>query len=328
MNENLIPNKKCNLPKKHTWQKFFRLRWSTPSRALPHGITGIISVTLGLYLISNSILGKLSVYKSYLRTNVPVLLILYSFFTACNALAGAKLSHLAWKETQTVFRQCAYMQLCLSFYILRFAPVFSRALATVQNIENRLVSEEMMKGIHFIDVMFAIVLVYCTLSFQQVAYTQLVVHKKKSIALAVSIGSFGILLLSTYPLQLAIGGHKWWECIQQTYPQQNVGMVGYIYVPATVTFSLILFSATLYQRGIISDTQFGIGAATVTMICLVATVLSQELHIPFVSTQRIYLPCEEPVENGIEASILNALDVSVYARTFWREIFKVHIEEL
>ena len=309
------------------WQKFKRLRWNTPCRGIPHGITGILSVLLGIYLIGHSILGDLSPYKCCLKTNIPITLILYSFFTACNGMAGAKLSHLAWKETQKIFRHCANLQLCLSFYILRFAPMFNLALTAVQSMENRLASEKIMQWIHNADVLLAIVLVFCTLSFQQVAYDQWVVHKKKTIAFAVSIGSFGILLLSTYPIQLAIGGHEWWECIQQTYPQQNVGMVGYIYVPATVTFSLILFSATLYQRGIISDVQFGIGAAAITMVCLIATVLSQELHIPFVSTQRIYLPCEEPIENSTEAYILNALDFSIYARSFWRQVFNVHIEQ-
>lgn len=288
---------------------------------------GILSVLFGTYLIACSILGDLAPYKSCLGTNVPIILVLYSVFTACNALAGAKLSHLAWKETQMVFRQCAYLQLCLSFYILRFAPIFNQIISAIQSKQGNLESEIVMHCIRFVDVLLSIVLVFCILSFQQVAYTQWVVHKKISIALAVSIGSIGMLLLSTYPIQLAIGGHEWWTCIQETYPQQNVGMVGYIYLPATVTFSLILFSATLYQRGIISEFQFGIGAATTTLVCLVATVLSQELHIPFVSTQRIYLPCKEPIANSTEAHILHALDFSIYARSFWREIFGVHINK-
>lgn len=329
-----------------TWQKFKKLTWSsTPSRGLPHGIIGIVSIMLGMYLIAHSILGDLSPYHQQQQqqqqcksstlndttttnNNLPIALILYSFFTACNAFAGAKLSHVAWKDTQRIFRQCAHLQQCLCFYILRFAPVFSHVLALL--LQGSSLSEKtMMKWIHFVDVLLAIVLVFVTLSFQHVAYTQWVVHDKKAIAVAVSIGSFGMLLLSTYPIQLAIGGQEeWWECIQQRYPEQNVGMVGYIYVPATVTFSLILFSATLYQRGILSDVQFGIGAATITLVCLIATVLSQELHIPFVSTQRIYLPCQEPMDDSsMEAYIVKALDFSVYARAFWRQVFKVHIIE-
>jgi hypothetical protein len=336
-----------------TWQKFKKLTWSsTPSRGLPHGITGIVSVMLGMYLIAHSILGDLSPYHHQQQQqqqqqqckgssglnedtttnnhNLPMALILYSFFTACNALAGAKLSHVAWKDTQRIFRQCAHLQQCLCYYILRFAPVFSHVLAFLQQRRSSLSEKKtmMMKWIHLADILMAIVLVLVTLSFQHVAYTQWVAHDKKAIAVAVSIGSFGLLLLSTYPIQLAIGGQEWWECIQQRYPEQNVGMVGYIYVPATVTFSLILFSATLYQRGILSDIQFGIGAATITLVCLIATVLSQELHIPFVSTQRIYLPCHEPMDDSsssMEAYIVQALDFSVYARSFWRKVFQVDI---
>ncbi|GFH53231.1 hypothetical protein CTEN210_09707 [Chaetoceros tenuissimus] len=309
------------------WQKCKKLKWSSPSRALPHGLSGIVSVSLGMYLIANSMIGNLSPYKRFMDVNVPIVLMLYSFLSAFNAVAGAQLSHLAWKETQMIFRRCAFLQLCLAFYTLRFAPVFDQALSTIQSIENSVISEVFMSWIHYFDVMFAIILVFCTLSFQQVAFEQWIVHKKRAIASAVSIGSLGILLLSTYPIQLAIGGHSWWNCIQQTYSEQNVGMVGYIYVPATVTFSLILFSATLYQRGIISDVQFGIGAVVITIVCLVGTVLSQELHIPFVSTQRIYLPCQEPIEDSTEAYILNTLDFSLYARSFWREVFGVHIEQ-
>ena len=122
------------------------------------------------------------------------------------------------------------------------------------------------------------------------------------------------MLLATYPIQLAILGQEWWDCIQERYPMQAPGMVAFIYVPATVTFSLILFGATLYQRGILSDVEFGLGATAIVMVCLVTTVLTQELHIPDVSTQRIYLPCEEPVRGTLEADIVKALDFSRYAR--------------
>ena len=45
--------------------------------------------------------------------------------------------------------------------------------------------------------------------------------------------------------------------MQAAYPLQSVGMVAYIYVPATVTFSAMLFGATLWLRRIIGDLIFG-----------------------------------------------------------------------
>ena len=52
--------------------------------------------------------------------------------------------------------------------------------------------------------------------------------------------------------------------MQAAYPLQSVGMVAYIYVPATVTFSAMLFGATLWLRRIIGDLIFG-GCALVNM---------------------------------------------------------------
>ena len=45
--------------------------------------------------------------------------------------------------------------------------------------------------------------------------------------------------------------------MQAAYPLQSVDMVAYIYVPATVTFSAMLFGATLWLRRIIGDLIFG-----------------------------------------------------------------------
>ena len=143
------------------------------------------------------------------------------------------------------------MQLCLSYFVMRFSPIVRQTLISINTIDSMI-----QVLIRTVDVTFTSTLVLCTLSFQQVAYDQWVQWNKKAIAVAISIGTFGILLLSTYPLHISIGGNEWWQCINDTYPRQDVGMIGYIYVPATVTFSLILFSATLYQRGILSRLGF------------------------------------------------------------------------
>ena len=293
-----------------TLKKLRGLRWTSPSKKLPHGLSGMFSVVLGLLLIIHSILGDLSLYDN----NFPIILISYVLSTACNAVAGFRISHLAWKETQSVFRQCALLQLCLVFCVIRFSPM-------VQTISNAIPNNLL----QCLDIVLAVMIVYCTLSFQEVAVEQWTKFHQKSIAIAISFGSFGLLLLSTYPVHLAFGGYEWWDCVQERYPLQGVGMIGYIYVPATTTFGLMLFAATLYQRGILTDIQFGLGSLCITMICLVSTVLSQELHIPFVSTQRIYLPCVEPPEDTFEAKILHALDFSVLSRVIWRQVFGVNI---
>lgn len=257
-------------------------------------------------------LGDLSPYErgSANVEGVPISLLAYSLFMAANSLAGFKLSDIAWKETRNIFRRCAVLQLCLSYYVLRFSPWFDRAFGRFQAHGS---------AAYAVDVAFSVRLVACTLSFQKVAIDHWFMQKRE-IAVAVSVGLLGLSLLSSYPIQLAAGGDDWWRCAQENYPRQNVGLVGYVFVRATVTFSLMLFGATLYQRGIVNDRQFGLGSAFITMTCLVGTVLTQELHIPFVSTMRLYIPCEEPADSTWEEYTVNAMDFSIYARNFWRSM--------
>jgi len=179
--------------------------------------------------------------------------------------------------------------------------------------------------IQFIDCLLAITTVASTLSFTNVAIDFW--KESRSIAISIMIGTLGILLLSVYPLQLALLGQDWWECIQKRYPAQGSGMVAFIYVPATVTFSLMLFGATLYSRKIISEAEFGLLSSFTIMVCLVGTVLSQELHIPYISTQRIYLPCHEPEFDTLEYFVVNLLDFSMYARTILSKLFQVNFDQ-
>ena len=68
------------------------------------------------------------------------------------------------------------------------------------------------------------------------------------LALPVWAGGFALALLAGYPVQLALGGDAWWECVTAAYPRQAEGMVAYIYVPAPWAFAAILFGATLLIR--------------------------------------------------------------------------------
>lgn len=299
-------------------KKFLKLSWlGTPSKSMPHGLWGIVSVLTGLYLVSLSISGNLEPYSS--TKSSPLILILYSISTLFNAIAGYRLSDKAWVETRTIFKQCALLQVCLVYYVIRFSSHFSEASFSWPRINTgALLVTQLM------DVTFSISLFLCILLFQKVAYTQW--EKSKCISIGISVGSMALLLLSVYPIQLVIFGQDWWDCIQHRYEAQSIGMVAFIYVPSTVTFSLILFGATLYQRSILSDAEFGAGSALIVMVCLVGTVLSQELHIPDISTQRIYLPCLEPAIGSTEAILVRALDFSRYARLILAAVLNVEFE--
>jgi len=134
------------------------------------------------------------------------------------------------------------------------------------------------------------------------------------LAAPVLIGCFAFLLLAGYPVQLALEGDSWWHCVQAAYPMQSVGMVGYIYVPATWTFAVMMFGATLHQRKVVGELPLGVVFLGLVLGTLLCTVLLQEVHIPVVSTQRLYLPCPAPPTGSWQALAAEKLDTSVLAQ--------------
>jgi len=296
------------------------LNWiSSPSRAIPHGLSGLVSVAIGVHLIHCSIVGDLYPYtlentnERMVIHDVPFRVIAFALATFWNALGGYRIINKAPPDTRPTFRKAAILQLCLSYYILRFLPHTSRCLLGLSNAAQNTV--------HAVDVVVTATSVFCTLSFLEAV----IKISKKSLLLSIGIGTGigGILLLSAYPIQLSLQGEAWWRCIQDRYPWQASGMVAYIYIPATVSFSLILFGASLFQRKIFSATEFGIVSTLIVVCCLLATVLSQEVHIPDVSTQRIYLPCHEPPSDSFEGRMVQALDFSRYARSVLTYLFAI-----
>ena len=301
----------------HRFTKLSRLNWlSSPSKRLPHGFSGLISTCIGLQLIfCHSLLGRL---EPFLFSNrIPFRVILYVISTSCNAFAGYRMAPSAPVNVQPAFRRCAVLQCCLCYFILRFMPHFEMFQA------HRIF-------VRCVDVCVTFVSLLCTISFVSVAWD---VTKNDSsgstraIAWSIMAGICGIALLSVYPLQLSVNNDEWWPCIQERYPLQGSGMVAYIYIPATITFSLILFGATLYLRKVISAREYGLASLVAVVICLLSTVLSQEYHIPYVSTQRIYLPCIDPLDShSFEGQVLQALDFSLYARKVLQLLFDVEFE--
>lgn len=319
-----------------------KLNWlSSPYRALPHGLTGIISIVSGISLVVRSLTGHLDVYMltdnlreqedgyeeygSSIMSMVPFTIIIYAASTFANAVSGYHISHLAPLYARDIFKRCALLQVCLSYYVLRFTPHVSAALSYLVKEEEYLAAKIMNRTVRLVDVAFLLVTMTCILSFNTVAIDQWW-KGSRVLSISLALGTLGILLLTTYPLQLAIQGQGWWSCVQDRYPYQSSGMVAYIYLPATITFSLILFGATLYQRKILSEMEFGIGSGVVVLVCLLATVLSQELFIPDVSTQRIYLPCSEPEIGTLEHDIVKTLDFSRYAREILKAVLNIAFE--
>ena len=100
----------------------------------------------------------------------------------------------------------------------------------------------------------------------------------------------------------------------------------YIYILTTWAFASILFGATLWLRKIINDVEFGLGAMALSLLMVLITVLSQEVHIPSVSTQRLYIPCDPG--GGLNARFLptgdllwvDRLDFSLFAQSILQRV--------
>ena len=140
----------------------------------------------------------------------------------------------------------------------------------------------------YVDWVSAILLVATNLAIDGIAVS-LIIYGGKGMynrydAIAPLCGSMATWLLSIYPIHLALEGEQWVDCISQTYPAQKIGFAGYVYIPASWVFSAMMFGVTLVDRKILHQITFGLIFGVAIMGILLCTIISQEIHIPFVST--------------------------------------------
>lgn len=316
-----------------------RLSWSAPHPALPHGASGGACLLLGLPLILSSLRGHLHIASS------PPLLASYTLAALANAIAGGMITRRAQRAFQPIFRRAALFQCCLLYYVVRFSPFFPTggvelagvlAMATALGVGIGsglglglgmglgvgagagvgvgvgliLDGAVAAKALFALDAGFCALCWLAILSFVQVSFAM-----PAAIRIALLFGSAALSLLASYPLQLALLGSEWWECVRATYPVQDVAMVSYIYVPTTWAFALMLFGATLWNRKIIGELAFGGGFAGLVLVSVASTVIMQEVHIPEpASTQKLWLPCPAPPPDSWSAWAVAKLDMSFLAR--------------
>ena len=63
------------------------------------------------------------------------------------------------------------------------------------------------------------------------------------------------------------------------------------------------------------DLALGLGFAGLVIVTLVSTVLMQEVHLPDVSTQMLWLPCPAPPPGSWSAWVAQKFDTSALARS-------------
>jgi hypothetical protein len=213
-----------------------------------------------------------------------------------NASVGFAMASRAPLDMQAGFRSAAAFQVCLVYWVWRFSPPCAAI--------------EWLQPPQALDVTFAIALVLGILSLVPPALTL-----PRPIAVSIIIGIVCLLPLAAYPLQLVYGGDTWWRCVQSAYPMQAAATVACIYVPTATAFSALMFGATLWLRKLIGTLSFGGGFSGMILATFVATVLMQEVHIPYVSTMKIYIPCPAPPSGSLAARVEIALNVSALAQS-------------
>ena len=311
------------------WTRFQHLRW-----AQPHSLSGLLSIITGVVLVANTLQGNLDAFQNnnvwVTQTWYPNWVLLYCGATSVNAMFGYRLAPKAgWQHAAFMFRVTALLQVFLCYFTARFLPL--------QIWKNWMRRDKIytLCLLSAIDVTAALALLWAIFSCFKA--TQ---DKVPSLNRGIRLAIFPLLLVATYPIQFAAGSMQmaltalqreiyinttgdaldhttdnYWSCILQRYPLQGVAMAAFIYVPTTVVFSLSIFGGTLYIRKIVTPLQFGAGILASAVLTLAVTVLKQELYLPHVSTQRIYLPCVEPDPGTWGATVVHALDFSLLART-------------
>lgn len=241
-------------------QNVLNLKWAW------HGSFGIWQIIFGSILICDTLTGSFTLQKT-------PLLPLYYFCVLGNSCAAIPLTLRGHGPSlqNDLFRLMASLQINIVYFLFRFS---------YPDIPLKLV-----------DLAF---MLFYIVSFLK-SLGSIFVEPTMSVALKVSIfiGMLALLTTVFYPFTFTWGGRSWWSCVQSQYPLQLVGFHGYVYVPATYCFSIILFVATLHIRNIVGVSAMVCITFFFSFIIPATMVLHQEYTIPLVSTQRLIIPCSE-----------------------------------
>jgi len=284
-------------------RKFTSLRWLHP-----HSLSGIVVVLLGLSITASSIFGNFYLVNSNF-------LHIYLLACALNSIFGASILQ-GPPDVQLGFKYGISLQLCLCYCCFRLRPAHLHF------------SWNAVPLVHFdkaIAIALLMMVIYAIIGAVKTSFSgkdMLGNKTDRKVAGILLLGGCGILLMSLYPLQLAFEGENWLKCVTTVYPFQRQGFSGYVYVPTTWALSIIFFAVTLQVRKIITLNQLvfcGIGSV---IGILMLTVLMQEYHIPFISTQKLYIPCGQPEESSWSSWANEALDFSAGAQKLWRILLR------
>ena len=278
------------------------LNWMTsPSSFLPHGVLGLFSVTTGAFLSLSTLTGSIQDDRmAQEKRPLAIQLLVYTYFvsTFLNAVAGLMMVRLAPVKSRTLFRLAGVLQCSLVYFAWRFYSLSPERYSTSP-----------WRFLDFCGVGSLVAsLTLCSLSVWR--GTMFVLLEK----MAVTCGVGALMLLSGYPLQLALQGASWYDGVLQDYPRQREAFVFFVYIPTTWAFAVVLFGATLYKRGLVSLRVFGSAFIGLVCVTLLSTVTLQEVYLPCVSTQKLILFTPKASQSAIQRWISGIVDTSVLAQ--------------
>lgn len=99
-------------------------------------------------------------------------------------------------------------------------------------------------------------------------------------------------ILGLYPLQFAIGGPDFILDFYEKYPDQALAFSKYVYCPSQLVVMIIMFGATLLQRNMIRQQDMKQWIVILPVLIFFSTIVSQEIYIPYTSTQDIIVGIE------------------------------------
>jgi len=146
----------------------------------------------------------------------------------------------------------------------------------------------------------------------------LISHADISAGIAPLLGSIGLVMMSVYPIHLLLGGEEWIECIVEQYPAQREAFSGYVFVPTSFVVCAMFFGVTLLGRKVLTPIQYAAVFGFGVLGIFFATVLYQEIHIPYVSTQKLILPCGDPTPGSWLEFFVELLNTAAPAQSCWR----------
>jgi hypothetical protein len=267
---------------------------------------------------------------------VPILVLMYCVFAFANAYWGYQISIRVKQQYAFYFQRTAAFQMALIYFIPCFLPmkIWSQMQENLWSIILLAV----------MDVSACLVLTWSIFSFRNPTQGQ-----QPALDAAVWVGIAGLLAVAFYPIQFSLGNAQmarqrllnpfddtssisevhpddYWSCIHRKYSLQGVALSAFVYIPASWVFAMVLFGSTLRIRNIITPFQFAIGMVGAVVSWILLPALSMEYQCPYVSTQRLYLPCEEPMPGSWEEKLMNTLDTSILCRYILRNMGLLFLE--